>query len=340
MRCMQRTYQHIIIVLLGSFVCVKPVAAQDPHFSQYFSSPLTFNPALTGYFEGTSRSTFNIRNQSTGTGDPYITGTASFDTKILKSGIGSNDRWGLGVHALYDQSTGGIYKNSYLSVSTAFNKGLDADGDQSIGIGIQASIARNNVDFSKISFNSQFTGSGFDLSIPSGETINNRSVSYVDLNAGILYNYKDETGNQFSFGASMFHILRPRLSFFSAANPSLAQRFTVHAGASFNIGELDNLFVSTHMMQQAGANEYVFGAAYGLGLGSSDMNLYLGAWLRVKDAIYPYVGLKASDYQLGLSYDIINKDISRINRFSGSSEISFIYYFNNDSRKKGIPCFF
>ncbi len=33
-----------------------------------------------------------------------------------------NDRWGIGVMALYDQSQGGIYKNNYISVSNGFNK--------------------------------------------------------------------------------------------------------------------------------------------------------------------------------------------------------------------------
>jgi hypothetical protein len=165
---------------------------------------------------------------------------------------------------------------------------LDAEGDQSIGIGLQASFARNSVDFNNISFNSQFNGSGFDLSIPSGESVNNRSVTYIDLNAGILYNYKDEGGNQFSFGAGLFHILKPKLSFFSNANPILAARYTIHGGANLQVGERDDFFMSAHFMEQNGATESVIGGAYGFGLGESDISLYLGTWLRVKDAFYPY----------------------------------------------------
>ncbi|MEO7531466.1 MAG: PorP/SprF family type IX secretion system membrane protein, partial [Sediminibacterium sp.] len=272
--------------------------------------------------------------------DPYTTGTISFDTKILQNKIGSNDRWGLGVHALYDQSSGGIFKNTYLSFSTAFNKGLDAAGDQSIGVGVQATFARNSVDFNKISFSNQFNGSGFDLGMPNGETVNNQSVSYVDLNAGILYNYKDESGNQFSFGAAMFHMLRPKLSFFSGNNNSLQTRYTVHGGAGFSVGQNDNFFVSAHLMQQNGANENVIGAAYGIGLGSPYLTLYLGSWLRVNDAIYPYIGLHTSAFQLGFSYDITNSDLSRVKNFTGSTELSFSYFFNSGERRKGIPCFF
>lgn len=313
--------------------------AQDPHFSQYFSSPLTFNPAFTGYFSGSSRFAANYRTQWANVGDAYVTGTASFDTKILQNSIGSNDKWGVGVLALYDQSAGGIFKNNYISLSTGFNKGLDADGYQSIGIGVQAAFARNSVDFSGISFNNQFNRSGYDLSIPSGESVYNQSVSYTDLNAGILYNYKDENDNQFSVGASLFHILQPKLSFFSGNNQSLKRRYTFHAGARLNAGEQDHIFVSGHIMQQAGANEIVMGGAYGLTVGETDLDLYLGAWLRVKDAVYPYVGLRSTTYQLGLSYDITSSDLSRTKGFSGGSEISFIYFFNKNTAK-GIPCFF
>ncbi|MEO8173947.1 MAG: PorP/SprF family type IX secretion system membrane protein [Sediminibacterium sp.] len=336
----QQLYKTFFITVCCSCLYANYTKAQDPHFSQYFSSPLTFNPALAGYFDGTQRLAINFRNQWSGGGDPYTTGTFSFDTKLMQDKIGTNDRWGLGVHALYDQTSGGIYKNAYVALSTAFNKGLDAYGDQTIGIGIQASYARNSVDFSRISFSNQFNGNGFDMSVPSGETINNQSISYVDLNAGLLYNYKDDAGNLFTFGASLFHILQPKLSFFSGNNNSLPRRYAFHAGAGFTIREKDNFFVSGHAMQQNGAKETVIGAAYGLGLTSVDLNIYLGGWLRINDAVYPYLGLRTPDYQLGFSYDITNSDLRRVKKFIGSTEISFIYFFGVGERRKGIPCFF
>lgn len=336
---MRRVTLYIISFLACLFLFSLKSHAQDPHFSQYFSSPLTFNPALTGYFDGKQRVSFNMRRQWAEIGEPYITGTASFDTRILTNHIGSNDKWGAGILALYDQSSGGILKNNYVAISTGFNKGLDADGGHSIGIGVQAVFARNTVDFSRISFGNQFTSGGFDLSVPSGETVSNQSVSYADLNAGILYNYKDENENQFSFGASMFHMLSPHLSFFSNNNQSLQPRYTVHAGANLNIRNEDQLFLSAHIMQQAGANEIVVGGAYGLAVGESDKALYVGAWLRANDAVYPYIGLHAANYQLGISYDITSSELRHAKNFASSSELSFIYFFKAVTRK-GIPCFF
>ncbi len=337
---MQKRIIHIIIFLSFLLEGYDALLAQDPHFSQYFSSPLTFNPAFTGYFDGTQRFGMNYRTQWANAGDSYTTGTASFETKVMTNTIGSSDKWGIGVLGLFDKSAGGIFKNSYVSFSTGFNKGLDAEGLQSIGIGIQATWARNNIDFNNLTFSNQFNGTGFDITIPSGETINNRTVNYVDLNAGILYNFQDESGTHFTFGAGMYHILKPKVSFFSGNNLTLAPRFSIHGSVSFAIGDGDNAFVSANGMQQGGASEYVLGAAYGKSIGETDNSLYVGAWIRFKDALFPYLGLRTPAYQIGLSYDITSRDISRQKNFNGSTEISFIYFMNSLNRKKGIPCFF
>ncbi len=336
----KRSCRYCLLLLLVGVVFARPSLAQDPQFSQYFSSPLTFNPAYTGYIDGQHRLALNYRNQWSGVGDPFTTGTVSFDTRMMQNRIGTNDRWGLGIHALYDKTAGGIYQSNYLSLSTGFHKGLDAAGDESIGIGVQATLARSSIDFGKLYFNNQFNGDNFDLSIPSGETMNNRSVSYVDLNSGVLYNYKDESGNHFAFGAAMYHVLKPRLNYFSTATNTLDSRYTVHASAAFPVNDHDQLFFSAHMMQQGGASAYTAGTAYGFTLGATETEFYLGAWLRAKDALYPYAGLRTTVYQVGLSYDITSSDIQRQQKMAGSLELSFQYFFTEGIRKKGIPCFF
>jgi hypothetical protein len=55
---MRKIYQLIILTILSL-----NVHAQDPHFSQFFSSPLTLNPAFTGKFDGSWRLAANHRDQ-------------------------------------------------------------------------------------------------------------------------------------------------------------------------------------------------------------------------------------------------------------------------------------
>src|SRR5665647_1820207 len=97
-------------LLLMSFFA----SAQDPHFSQFFASPLTLNPALTGKFDGTLRVAGNYRNQWPAFNNVYTTSTLSVDFPILKSRLPDYDTWGIGILALTDRAGGGVLTNNYL----------------------------------------------------------------------------------------------------------------------------------------------------------------------------------------------------------------------------------
>ena len=52
-----------LLSTLTIIVCMSSATlAQDPNFSQFFASPLTLNPALTGKFDGLYRIAGNYRN--------------------------------------------------------------------------------------------------------------------------------------------------------------------------------------------------------------------------------------------------------------------------------------
>src|SRR3954464_6567249 len=96
--------------------------AQDPNFSQFFVSPLTLNPALTGKFDGVYRVAGNYRNQWPSISSAYNTGTVSFDAGILKNRIPEFDQFGIGVLVLSDKSgEGGILQDNYAALSLAYH---------------------------------------------------------------------------------------------------------------------------------------------------------------------------------------------------------------------------
>src|ERR1051326_2372791 len=79
---MKRKTLLICLVIVGI-----SVPAQDPSFSQFFSSPLNVNPALTAKINSDWRAISNFRDQWIGPASPYATGTISFDRKILQNKI-------------------------------------------------------------------------------------------------------------------------------------------------------------------------------------------------------------------------------------------------------------
>jgi hypothetical protein len=78
--------------------------AQDPNFSQFFASPLTLNPAMTGKFDGVYRVAGNYRNQWPTIYNAFTTYTASFDMGILKDRIPEYDQFGVGILGFADQA--------------------------------------------------------------------------------------------------------------------------------------------------------------------------------------------------------------------------------------------
>jgi hypothetical protein len=98
-------------LLLTVTICgtlVSKALAQDPNFSQFFASPLTLNPAMTGKFDGVYRVAGNYRNQWPTIYKAFTTYTASFDMGILKNRIPEYDQLGVGILGFSDQAGDGV----------------------------------------------------------------------------------------------------------------------------------------------------------------------------------------------------------------------------------------
>lgn len=315
--------------------------AQDPHFSQFFASPLTLNPALTGKFDGTLRVSGNYRNQLPAFNNAYTTTAFSIDFSILNKIIPENDTWGVGIIALNDKAGDGILTSNYFGVSTAYHKALNEDGYSQLGLGFQGMYGQKKLDFSKLYFEDQLTPYGFDLSVPSADisVLNNPDIKYLDINAGIIYTLSTTDKNNFYAGASMYHINRPKESF-KGGTWNIATRTTVSAGGYFPISDNLTLHTSGIYQLQAQASEITIGGAVAYSLSndqSNASNIYFGSWLRIKDAIIPYAGLEFGGLRFGASYDINTSSLKAGSQSRGGMELSLIY-IKKAAGSKGLPC--
>ncbi|MEJ7679444.1 MAG: PorP/SprF family type IX secretion system membrane protein [Segetibacter sp.] len=329
-----RTFYFIFSFLL----LIIKANAQDPHFSQFFASPLTLNPALTGKFDGNMRAAGNYRNQWPTINRAFTTTTVSVDFPIMRNHISSTDTWGAGVMGYSDQSANSALKFNYLSVSTAFHKGLNEDGYQQIGAGFQATYSNMMLNVSNLKFEDQLTPFGFTGI--SSEVFNNSTLknNYFDLNAGILYTGSTTDKNNFYAGVSMYHITRPKQQFtgtFFLLNP----RTTFHAGGYFPVGSVGTLHLSGLYSIQAQASEAVLGGALQLPVIEEEKptSVYFGSWLRLNDAVIPYLGLEFSDFRLGVTYDVNTSSLKTASQSRGGIEISLIY-IKKSPGNRGLPC--
>jgi type IX secretion system PorP/SprF family membrane protein len=319
---MKNIYCSIIFIFT-----VLIATAQDPNFSQFFASPLTLNPAMTGKFDGQYRVAGNYRNQWPTFNNAFTTYTASFDVGILKDRIPETDQFGVGVMMFSDKSGNGILQNNYASISTAYHKGLDEDANHQLGLGFQGTYVSKRLDVSKVLFEDQLRSDGFTGITNESFAQQQLSLAYFDLNAGIFYNGTTDGYNNFYFGASMYHLNRHKETF-QKGQYLLEPRVTFQAGGRLPVVEVNAIHFSANHSRQAGAVNTTVGGAYGLSLIADDykpVTVYLGTWVRFKDAIIPYVGLEYGELHFGATYDVNTSSLRPGSKLRGGAEISLIY---------------
>lgn len=315
------------------FSLVKAGFAQDPNFSQFFVSPLTLNPALTGKFNGDFRIAGNYRDQWPEISKAFITSTVSFDMGILRNRLSDIDGLGIGIMAMTDKTANGILSGNFISVSAAYHKGLDEDGFHQLGIGFQGSYSNKRLDGTKLNFLDELDQNG-GWTVPSAETIDNRQVntSHFDFAIGVLYNGSTDGYNNFYLGTSVYHVNRPKESFTGDIFYRLEPRITVNAGGAIPVGDgSKTVYLSSILSSQAGALNTVGGGALGFLLNDEEENptqFLAGVWARVNnvnDAIIPYIGLEYQGLRFGASYDINVSTLKTASQSRGGIEISLIY---------------
>ncbi len=319
--------------------------AQDPNFSQFFASPLTLNPALTGKFDGTFRVAGNYRNQWPTINNAFVTKTVSVDFGVMKNRIPEFDQFGVGILGFTDRAGDGVLVTNAAGLSVAYHKGLDEDGFHQIGAGFQGSYVNKRLDVTKVYFEDELTPFGF---VPgtTGEIFTNNqiNVSYVDINAGILYNGSTNGYNNFYIGASMYHINRPKESF-QGGEFILAARTTLQAGGKIPVGSYHAVHFAANHSMQAKAKNTVVGGAFSYNVNNNEenpTNLYIGGWYRFNDAAIPYIGLEFAGIHIGATYDANTSSLKPASNSRGGMELSLIYIkkpVDPNARKLNCPRF-
>lgn len=315
--------KFIKILSIALFVGSSSLFAQDPHFTQFYSAPFTVNPAYTGVFEGSFRMMSNYRQQWNSLASPYTTALVALDAKIgNKKDVGQNP-FNVGMQLMTDKSMKGAFMSNYASVVTSYHVPLDVDGYESLGAGLTFSYGQRKLDFSSLTFDSQFTSGGYDQTLPSGETALQDMKPFVSIGAGVLYQYRDaDFGNYFDVGFSAYHVNQPKQTFLADDQQYLPIRFSGQISYQHYISE-NGIINLKGLYQNQGKVEYFLGGAtYAKVLNQNKDMIGLGAYYRTGDAISPIVFFEFSDVQVGFSYDILNSNLKNAPKPLRSMEFS------------------
>jgi type IX secretion system PorP/SprF family membrane protein len=319
--------------------------AQDVHFTQYFTSPLTLNPAQTGLTQNDWRASANFRSQwYTASPNPYVSGTIAFDMPVLRGKLPEGDALGIGVLGLYDKSGSGGLQNTTVGLSLAYHKAFGVDKQHTLSLGVQGYMVQKSIQFDKLIFSDQLNVSTpGTINGASAEPFGSADLTYPDFNIGLMYSGRIAENASLYGGFAYYHLSGPEEKFIDGGSSiKINSRYTAHLGGSFNMNENTVLYLSGMYQKQGPASELLMGGAVGFVMnpGHSEFAkntiFYLGAWYRYGDAIAPYIGFEWSRMKIGFSYDVTLSSAQNMTDGQGAYEVSVIYngFINKIIRKK------
>ncbi len=334
----------IIAVIFQSLISPTLTKGQDLHFSQFFNSPLTTNPANTGFIpDADFRIGINYRNQySSILNAPYKTISAFADMQLFRDKL-ENGWLGIGGVLLSDKAgTGGLRSDKFYG-SVAYHQLLGYSSLLSAGFNL--GYVSKRIDPTVLKFPDQFNGSFFDSNIPTNVQFTNVNIDYYDMQVGLNYAYFPKEDIYINAGYSVHHVNKPKESFFGdnteAGKIPIRQIGFVNAilKVSPRVIINPNIYYTT----QTKAVELTGGLNANYNLSEYGENqLILGLYYRNKDAVIPIAGFETKKVSFTFSYDATTSSLKNFNNYRGAAELSIIkkgFYKGNEDRQTMCPKF-
>ncbi|WP_245999610.1 PorP/SprF family type IX secretion system membrane protein [Paraflavitalea soli] len=343
--CIRTSFVFLLCGLLVS----NRSAGQDLHFSQWFNSPLTTNPANTGFIpDADYRIGANYRNQwSNVMSVPYKTYSIWGDAQVFRNRIESG--WlGLGGVILRDVAGSSQLTSTKVYASAAYHQMIGISHLLSAGFNVGWSNKRINT--SALKFPDQFDGKFFDSNFPSDGIPEATNINYFDVQVGLNYAYFPTDKIYLNGGVSAWHINRPRESFFSSDpagyDSRISPRYNAFVNASLKVTDEVILNPMAYYSLQAKSNELVAGAnvQYNLSGEGGEMQVLGGLYYRPGDAFVPMIGFEYKNIRLTFTYDATTSSLKQYNNSRGAYEFALMnrgFYdeYNGDKRQSLCPTF-
>lgn len=327
--------------------------AQDKHFTQFYASPQTLNPALTGAYNGKYRIGMNYRDQWRAVLDePISTYAFSGDLKyeLDYNASSQKDFFALGVLFFSDRVAKYDLNTNQVALTLAYQKALSKQYNQYLSIGYQIGVSQKNINYEDIFFEDQFNNiDGYTLN--TSETLPSNNFGYADMGLGLNYSLQPTDHVQISMGGSLYHFNSVNVSFWKKsddASPGLVKKDIQHIKYAFQAASTIQLKPKIRLSPrvlfsaQGGHWESNLGANVRFAFNSfTPSGFYLGSWIRPVrfedgagiDALVLFTGIDYDSFLFGLSYDANFTDLVQDQKGIGAFEFSvtFLGLYENDS---------
>jgi type IX secretion system PorP/SprF family membrane protein len=335
--------RKIVALQLFIFMCVHGYG-QDLHFSQFYNSPLTTNPANTGFIpDADFRVGINYRNQwSSILSAPYKTMSAWGDMQLFRDRF-ENGWLGIGGVLLSDVAGTGSLRSNKFYGSVAYHQMLGYSSLLSAGFNL--GYVSKRIDPTNLKFPDQFNGKFFDATITPNVQFTNLNIDYYDMQVGMNYAYFPNDNTYINAGYSIHHVNKPRETFFgdNTASGKIAMRHIGFVNALLKVSPRVIINPNIYFTTQTRAIELNGGLNANYNLSEyGESQLVFGLYYRHKDAVIPVAGFQTKNLAFTFSYDATVSNLSKFNNFRGAGEISIVkkgFYPSTQDRQSLCPKF-
>ena len=338
-------------ISLGFILTVNVVRGQDIHFSQFYMSPLTLNPALTGVMNCNTRLVGNYRNQwaSVLGKSSYNTYAVSYDQKMP---VGRYDNFGFGANIWSDVAGSLDFATLTLKLSGSYARRVGGDRRKShyMVLGAEAGVSQRSLDYTNAQWPSQVTDGSFCPTCPNNEPQLADNFLFGDVGVGLLWFSVLNKKTNWYMGAAINHLNQANLSFYREDGEAVEKYYTktvFHAGGQFPMGDGDiSLVPGAVFFNQGPSLEINAGNSFRFNLDGQDQSFQFGGWVRLArhfekpllmDAFILSTRFDFSNWGIGFSYDINVSSLSAESRGNGGFEFSMIYLVCGP-QSRGVYC--
>lgn len=277
---------------------------QDAEFSQFYANPVYLNPAFAGSAI-CPRVSINFRDQWPGIQEGFKTYSVSYDRYIKKlSG-------GVALQILKDGSASGVYNTIAVNGVYAYHKKISKD--LVLDAGFKLGYLQRSLNLNELIYADQIDKSDGVVRATS-DVIGMESNVGLDISTGAMIH-----SDRFFTGFVVHHLVNRGIDL--TEEKLIPKRYALHAGVNIPIddGESSEINLSPNILftKQGPFNQLNIGfyATKGLITG--------GLWYRSNDAMILLLGIDATRYKLGYSYDITLSKLGNVS--GGAHELSFVY---------------
>ncbi|MCX6246171.1 MAG: PorP/SprF family type IX secretion system membrane protein [Bacteroidetes bacterium] len=275
-----RTASNRYFLCLVLVLCYATGFSQDMNYTQYFATPIYYNPAFTGLTPGL-RARFDFRDQW-----PQL--PVDFKSYYFSADIGDRNlpgAGGIGILVASDNPGLGMINNLTLGLTLSVR--IPITSTLTSQLGIKAAMVQRRINWNDMVFSGQLDekyGAIYSTSfIPPDAS--KRTVP--DFAVGGILQYANPDGNVTgNMGVAIDHLFKPDVSFLSTQEARIPSKLVIHgdvviatapvsySGSSHSNSDPLKINVGAIYQNQNAMN------VFQVGLNLVKYNLYLGSWYR------------------------------------------------------------